>query len=190
MIDWSWVLTTTTALLMVFLTAVGIYAFLLLLTRLAGLRSFAKMSSFDFAITVAMGSLLASAILTETPPLFQAMMALAMLFGLQYLVSLLRRHVSLVAKVVDNQPLLLMAGAEVLEENMDEARMTREDLYAKLRMAGVTRPDQVLAVVMETTGDVSVLTTSDDGQPLDLELLHGVRGAERLKGQPGTDVVS
>ena len=84
--------------------------------------------------------------------------------------------------VVDNNPLLLMAGSEVISENLDRARMTEEDLKSKLRMAGVTHPDQVLAVVMEATGDVSVLKASDDnGRGLDLDLFSGVQGAERLK---------
>lgn len=56
MIDWSWITTTGTAVLMVVLSALGIYLTLVLFTRLAGLRSFSKMSSFDFAITVGIGT--------------------------------------------------------------------------------------------------------------------------------------
>jgi uncharacterized membrane protein YcaP (DUF421 family) len=35
--------------------------------------------------------------------------------------------------------------------------MTHEDLMSKLRLAGVARLDQVQAMVLETTGDVSVI---------------------------------
>lgn len=182
MIDWSWIVPPARALWMVPLTGVGIYLTLLLCTRLAGLRSFAKASSFDFAITVAMGSLLASTILSRDPPMLQGVIALVVLFGIQYLISSLRRSSAWMTKLVDNTPLLLMAGPEVIGANLDRARMTREDLHSKLRLAGVTHPEQVLAVVMETTGDVSVLQTKDDGRPLDPELFSGVRGAERLAG--------
>ncbi len=58
--------------------------------------------------------------------------------------------------------------------------MTRSDVYAKLREANVIALDQALAVVLESTGNVSVL--HGDG-PLDRRLLDGVRipdGAEAL----------
>lgn len=64
---------------------------------------------------------------------------------------------------------------------MQEARITRADLLAKLREANVPRLDQVRAVVMETTGDVSVLHAgSEDRGILDEELLDGVRGIDRI----------
>ena len=176
---WEWITTTGTALLMVFLTGLGLYISLLLFTRLAGLRSFTKMSSFDFAITVAFGSLLATVILSRRPPLLQGVMALLVLFAIQYVVSRLRRRSDAFAALVDNRPLLLMAGADVLEENLTVARITRSDLHSKLRLAGVTHRDQVLAVVMETTGDVSVLKKTPEGP--DLSLFVDVRDIERLR---------
>ncbi len=180
--NWDWITATWPALLGVLLSGLGAYLFLLLCVRLAGLRSFAKMSSFDFAITVAMGSLLATTIIARNPPLLQGIAGLVVLFGLQFTLSHLRRATSWVPRLVDNSPLLLMAGSEVISDNLDRARMTEDDLKSKLRMAGITHPEQVLAVVMETTGDVAVLKSSDAGdRGLDLELFSGVRGAERLK---------
>lgn len=162
---------------MVAISAIGIYAVLLLLTRLAGLRSFSKMSSFDFAITVAFGAVVASTMLAKDPPLLVGAFGLVVLYGVQYAVSKARRANALIERLVDNVPLLLMAGEQVLSDHLDFARMTEEDLKAKLRMAGVTSPSQVVAVIFETTGDVSVLTKSDEITPWVFE---GVRGVERL----------
>lgn len=177
MIDLSWITTTGTSLLMVLLSAVGIYATLLLLTRLTGLRSFSKMSSFDFAITVAFGSVVASTLLTKNPPLLTGVFGLAALYGIQYVVSNTRRLSAAVEQIVDNEPLLIMAGDKVLSNHLDEARVTEEDLKSKLRGAGITSPDQVLAVVMETTGDVSVIKKNDNIDPW---LFEGIRGEEHL----------
>jgi uncharacterized membrane protein YcaP (DUF421 family) len=116
MFDWSWVTTTGTTLLMVLLSAFGIYATLLVLTRLTGLRSSAKMSSFDFAITVAFGSVLASTILAPNPTLLTGAFGLAVLYGIQFAISKSRRLTSVVERLVDNEPLLIMAGAEVLSD--------------------------------------------------------------------------
>lgn len=186
MIDPSWINTSGTAILMVLLTALGIYASLILFTRLSGLRSFSKISSFDFAITVGIGTILAGTLLNRNPPLLQGIVALGVLYGIQFVVTVLRRRSRLVRHLVDNEPILLMAGEEVLEENLGTAGVTRDDLRAKLREANVIHRTQVRAVVMESTGDISVLHAGPEGPELDLELLSGVRGVERLESpHPG-----
>jgi uncharacterized membrane protein YcaP (DUF421 family) len=76
---------------------------------------------------------------------------------------------------VDNEPILLMDGSQMLEENMRKAQVTRNDLLAKLREANVTRFTQIKAVVMETTGDVSVLHHHDESHALEEILLEDVR---------------
>lgn len=166
---------------MILVSGLGIYLALLLFTRLAGLRSFSKMSSFDFAITVAFGSVIASTLLTEEPSLLAGGAGLGVLYLMQYGVSRVRRLSPLVERAVDNEPLLVMVGAEVLSDHLDEARMTEDDLRSKLRMAGVTHPDQVLAVVMESTGDVAVLKSGGRVAPW---IFQGIRGAERLPVTP------
>jgi uncharacterized membrane protein YcaP (DUF421 family) len=67
-----------------------------------------------------------------------------------------------------------------LHENLRRANVTEDDLRAKLREANVLTWDQVRAVVLETTGGISVLHTDDPDTRLEPELLENVRGAERL----------
>lgn len=168
--------TSWTDLTVIVLGAVGVYLTVIALTRLAGPRSLAKMSSFDFAATVAVGSTVAS-VAVASVPLAAGALALGMLFGLQYLVATLRRK-NLLYGLVDNRPLLVMADGQVLEGNLRHARLSRSELWAQLRQSGVHSRGQVRAVVMETNGDLSVLRT---GEPLDRELLEGVRGVEALR---------
>lgn len=168
----------------VVLGAIGVYLSVIVLTRLAGVRSLATMSSFDFAATVAVGSLVASTALGSTP-LLTGVAALAMLYGLQWSVATLRRRDAF-GGAIDNTPRLLMAGSQVLEANLRHARVSRSELWSALRLAGVHRRDQVRAVVIETTGDLSVITR--DG-PFDDELLDGVVDGHLLRdpeaGRPG-----
>ena len=53
----NWFFSSFTALVLVVITAIVFYGCIILFTRLSGLRSFSKMSAFDFATTVAFGSL-------------------------------------------------------------------------------------------------------------------------------------
>lgn len=174
--DYSWLTTSWSAILMVIISAIGIYITVIFLTRISGLRSFSKMSSFDFAMTVAVGSLIASTILTDDPPLFQAVVAMGALYALQIGIAKLRGVSSLVDNLVDNQPVLLMKGSQILDENLKSTKVTPNDLRAKLREANVTDFSQIKAVVMETTGDISVLHSKDSSQMLDDDLLTNVKG--------------
>lgn len=167
--------TTGPAFGAVVVSTIGVFALVVLLTRLAGPRSLAKMSSFDFAATVAVGSTLASTAVGSTS-LAEGAAGLTVLFGLQAVVAVLRRRGAF-AGLVDNRPLLLMAGPRVLDDHLRQARVSREELYGQLRSSGVHSLEQVHAVVLETTGDLSVLSAD---RPVDRQLLEGVRGAELL----------
>lgn len=178
MIDLSWITTSGTAILMVIITSIGIYCALILFTRVAGLRSFSKMSSFDFAVTVAFGSVIATVISAKDPPLVQGITALLSLFVLQIVVARLRNKIPFISKIVDNAPILLMDGTDIKEDNLKRAQVTHDDLRAKLREANVTQLNQVKAVVMEATGDISVLHHFDEDHHLDDQILKNVRGWE------------
>lgn len=142
--------------------------------RLTGLRAFAKMSAFDFTVTVAVGSVMASIILNPDTSAVHGLLVIAALMIAQVVIALARRLSPRAGAIVDNTPLLLMEGETILEENLAASRMTRKDLLAKLREANVTDFSTVRAVVMETTGEVSVLHGSPDATSLP-RLLEGVR---------------
>ncbi len=156
-----------------FETAV-IVAVVIGLTRLNGLRSFSKQSSFDFAVTIATGSVIATTVAGQGTPLMVGVVAAAALFACQALIAVLRLRFRPFASAVDNTPLLLMEDGRMHDGNLRKARMTREDLIAKLRMANVRDPAEVRAVVFETTADVSVLTGPPD-RPLPPMLMENVR---------------
>lgn len=68
-----------------------------------------------------------------------------------------------------------MDGSEILDENLKYARIEKTQLIGKLREANVIDYNQVRAVVLESTGDISVLHSSDDSIELNNDLLEGVR---------------
>ena len=161
----------------VVLSAGAMLAGVIVYVRIAGLRSFSKMSSFDFAVTVAMGSLLAGVILSGSS-LVDGLVGAGALLLVQSVVAAARTRFGASA-VVDNQALLLMAGPTMLEENMRRARVTADDVRAKLRQANIHRYDQVRYVVLETTGDVTVVQGDGD---LERDILADVVDAELLFG--------
>jgi len=129
-----------------------------LLIRINGLRSFSKMTNFDFVMTVAVGSLLASASQTTTWEAFlQAMVAMAALFIVQSVSARLRRRSDKIDAIMQNTPVILMRNGEIIDGALEETRVARSDLLAKLRQANVLDLNEVRSVDLETTGDISVL---------------------------------
>lgn len=161
------------------LSALAMYTAVILLTRLAGVRSFSKMSGFDFAVTVAIGSVLGSVILAKDPPIANGIAALVFLFALQIGMAVLRCRFPGLQLLADNKPRLVMIGGEIQHDQLRKAKMTENDLWGKLREANALNFSQVLAVIAETTGDVSVLHSADSGRTIEPELLHGVIAGER-----------
>ena len=153
-------------------SAIGIYIAIILLTRIIGKRSFSKMSSFDFAMTVAVGSIVATTILSSSVKLIEGLVGLTMIYVLQISIALARRNKT-VQNMVDNSPLLLMDGEKIISSNLRKARVTEGDLRSKLREANVTELSQIKAVIFETTGDISVLHKKDDH--LDLWIMKDVK---------------
>ena len=146
----------------------------LLLARIVGLRAFSKATAFDFAATIATGSLIAQAgTRSEWSEFAQAMAAIGTIFLVQFLLAKGRLVWGGFQKAVDNEPLLLMCDGQFLESAMRGARVTRATLMEKIRASGAGRISDIHAIVLETTGDISVLTKRESGP----ELLEGVRGA-------------
>lgn len=133
-----------------------------LLVRILGLRSFSKMTNFDFAMTIATGSLVAGASQSTSWSGFaQSMLAVASLFFIQYVIARARRSSSKIHDLLQNKPVILMRDGKIVDSALVETRVTRSDLMAKLRGANALDLSKVRAVVLETTGDISVLHGPD-----------------------------
>lgn len=172
----EWLAISGPEVLGVLVSVALVYASVVVLTRIVGLRSFSKMSSGDFAMTVAVGSILGSAIVNAKPSVPVAVLGLAGLFVGQFLMARVRARTSWAGDVLDNEPIMLMRDGKIIHENLRKANVAEADLRAKLREANVLRLEQVAAVVFETTGDVSVLHGTGDKPPeVDDYLLADVR---------------
>jgi uncharacterized membrane protein YcaP (DUF421 family) len=170
--DKAWFTTSWSTAAAISLTAAGVYLAVIIYTRIFGKRSFSKMSSFDFAMTVAVGSLIATTVLSKSTSLLDGVVGLFVVYLLQLSLGFLRRF-DWIRKWVDNRPLLLMKGEQILYDNLRIARVEKADLIAKLREANVLQLSEVKYVIFETTGDISVIH-SDSEEKVDEILLENV----------------
>lgn len=166
-LSWSSTITIVIATLFIYLAVIAY-------TRIFGKRSLSKMSSFDFAMTIAVGSIIATTILSKNVAIIEGALALFMLYFFQFIIALMRK-IKPLKKIIDNEPLLLMEDGRILEKNLKKVRLTEDDLRSKLRESNVMNLTEVKAVVFETKGDIIVIHTADDSRKLSPWMLKDVK---------------
>lgn len=146
-----------TGLLRVGVVGTLAYLALVLLLRGSGKRTLSKMNAFDFVVTVALGSTLATVLLSESVALLEGLAGFSLLVGLQFVITWLSVRSRRVRALVKAEPSLLYWEG-FLEAPMRRERVTREELLAAVREQGTASLDEVAAVVLETDGTFSVLS--------------------------------
>lgn len=152
--------------LLVFGTTAYLCAIVML--RLSGSRTLAKMHAYDLVVTIAFGSVLASIMLDASVSLSTGIAALALLVLLQYLVAKLAVLYPAWGRAVTSQPVLLAWQGRALEAAMARQRVTADDLHSALRQHGYASLEQVSAVVLEPDGTLSVIDRPHARAPTDL----------------------
>lgn len=136
------------------------------------------MTSFDFVITVAIGSLLAmAAVATDWTKYFQAITAIGALLLIQFFLAKARIRFPVFGSVISNEPVVLFSNGAFNESALFSARVSKQDIWAKLREANALQVSNVQAVVLETTGDISVL----HGGQIDPTIMTGVEQTRKHK---------
>jgi uncharacterized membrane protein YcaP (DUF421 family) len=133
------------------------YGSLVVLLRASGNRTLSKMNAFDFVVTVALGSALASSLLSDRVTVAQVALAFAVLIGLQLLITWSSSRAAWVKRLVTGEPSLLLYQGEILPTALRRSRVTPDEVAAAVRSAGLARPEEAGAVVLETDGSFSVV---------------------------------
>lgn len=83
----NWIYTSLPTVVKVIISVFVIFTIIIIITRISGLRTFPKMSSFDFASTIAIGSILASVVMNTNQSLLKGGLALAVIIIFQTIFS-------------------------------------------------------------------------------------------------------
>jgi uncharacterized membrane protein YcaP (DUF421 family) len=136
------------------------YAALVLLLRISGKRTLTKLNAFDLVVTVALGSTLATILLSKSVALAEGVLALALLISLQYSITWLSVRSARFQTLIKAEPTLLLHRGRFLDDAMRTQRVTREEILAALRASSAANAGDVAAVVLETDGSISVIPES------------------------------
>ncbi|WP_407317686.1 DUF421 domain-containing protein [Isoptericola halotolerans] len=149
------------------------YLALVVLLRVTGKRTLSKLNAFDFVVTIALGSTLATVLLDGAVSWVEGVVALALLAVLQLVVSWLVSRRPRAATLVTSGALVVLLEGEPDADALRRARLTRSELAQAVRRAGYGGYDVLAAVVLESDGSLSIVPTSQRGDGSTIDPLQG-----------------
>jgi len=139
------------------------YLLLIVILRVSGKRTLAKMSAFDFVVTVALGSTLATVLLSKDVPLSEGVLGFAVLALLQFIIAWFAQRFEPVEAAVKADPRMLLRDGVIDADAMLAERVTKSEIAAAVRQAGYGDFSMIAAVVLETDGSFSVVPRTEAG---------------------------
>jgi uncharacterized membrane protein YcaP (DUF421 family) len=138
--------------------ATMVYAFLLLVLRLAGKRTLAQITSFDFVLLLIISEATQQALIDDDNSMINAAILVTTLVGLNVLMSLLKQRSKFIERLLEDIPLVIVADGKPLKERMDKARVDMEDVLDAAREAhGLEQLDQIKHAILERSGKISII---------------------------------
>ena len=172
----DWLFITPEGALAVVVSTIVMYFLFLFVSRLLGARILTGLTSFDMSAGLIAGAIIGRATLGPGPTLSAGIIAFLTIIILQGTVGQIA-HSKRGEHFINNRPVLLVAGGEVLWETMRKNRISRDELHSKMRIAGIQSINEISAVILEPTGRISVLRSD---RLIDHGLLDDVVGREKI----------
>lgn len=165
------------------LSIIGFTALFTML-RVSGKRTLSKLNVFDFVFVVAVGSVFASTTISKDVTLVEGLAALATLIAIQLVLAALASRYPTAERLINGEPTLLLSHGKFISGALRKERVTEEEVRAAIREKGVTRVEDVDAVIMENDGSLSVAWESKrpgESSLVDAKVLSADGAEERSK---------
>lgn len=143
-------------------TTVIAYLTLIILLRVSGKRTLAKMNAFDFIVTIALGSILGAVILNKNIPLSEGLLAVVLLILLQFSFTYISVRNAKFKNLITSQPTLLFYRGDFFDKILKKERITKDFVNKSARQAGYMSLNEIEAIVLEPTGDITVIGKKSD----------------------------
>jgi uncharacterized membrane protein YcaP (DUF421 family) len=135
-----------------------VYLFLMALFRLAGRRTLADVSPFDFVLLLIISELVQQAIVADDPSLTNAVILCSTLVALDIGLTLLKQRSPRFERMLEGRAVLLVEHGEPLPDALAKMRIDTRDILAAARLSqGLERMEQIRFAVLEKTGGISIV---------------------------------
>lgn len=146
------------------LRATAIYVFLLVVFRIAGKRSLAQVTTFDFVLLLIIGEATQQALLGDDYSIVNACIVIATLILLEIVLSHVAARFPMFDRAIDGLPLIVVDNGKPLKERLKRERLDESEILAAAReLHGLERMDDIKYAVLERSGGITVIPRDNRG---------------------------
>jgi uncharacterized membrane protein YcaP (DUF421 family) len=140
------------------LRALAIYVFLLVIFRVAGKRTMAQITVFDFVLLLIISEATQQAMIGQDFSITNAVLVITTLVGAERGLTWVQRRFKTVDRLLDGLPLVLVEDGKPFDDRLKAERIDVEEILAAARETqGLARLDQIKYAVLEQTGGISII---------------------------------
>lgn len=137
-----------------------LYILILFLVRLMGKRQLGEMQPFELVITLIIADLATIPMAETALPLLQGIIPLLTLVCIHYLICMLSRKSLTFRKLFNGKPIILLDPNGINYENLKKVNMNFNDLMEGIHTAGYFNLEELLYVILQTNGSMTVVNRS------------------------------
>lgn len=143
------------------LRAAAVYLILLVILRVAGKRTLAQVTVFDFVLLLIISEATQQALLGEDFSITTAAIVIGTLVLFDIALSMLKQRSPRLDRIIDDTPVVIVDHGRALQDRMRHARIDEEEVLIAAREAhGLERLDQIKYAVLERSGGISIVPAS------------------------------
>lgn len=142
----------------IILRTAAVYLFIIIALRLFGKKELAQLSIIDLVFILLISNSVQNAMVGPDNSLPGGLIAAGTLFILNFILKFILFRSKKISKLFQGNPAMLVHKGNVIEENLKKEQITLEELTAALREHGIARIEDVDLAVLETDGNISILS--------------------------------
>lgn len=165
-------------MLIVFFRALILYCVVFLVIRLMGKKELSKVQPFELAIIIVISDLASAPMSSRSISLLDGIIPIITLL-LAYLVFLLINHSSnKLQDIVCGKPILIIKDGKIVEKEFDSQKYTVSDIMSQLHEKQVFSISDVKYGLIETNGNLSIITYDQNVESLPVNIIEDGKLAE------------
>jgi uncharacterized membrane protein YcaP (DUF421 family) len=142
------------------LRALLVYGFLLVALRLTGKRQVGQLSPFDFVLLLVLSNAVQNSMNAGDNTVLAGFILVATLLAVNGVMSWLTWRSKRAEILLDGRPQILVHNGLLDEAMLASERITRHELMAAVRQAGVSDVADIRVAILETNGRINVIAKS------------------------------
>lgn len=143
--------------------------------RVMGKREFGQLSPLELVTLLMIPEIVSQALIGEDFSITGAAVGVATLLVLVFATSLLMHRFKKAEDVIAGEPSILVRHGKLLEDAMNVARVSAEEVYEEMHQAGLLTIEQVDWAILEPGGKIAIVPVRKPGEAVDVQRKDGER---------------